>query len=84
MTVAIEIREDACRGCRMCADACPVSALGFDEGKGVATVREARDCFACLTCALLCPSGALRHSGHHAVKNFYRDLDFSARVGRFL
>ena len=84
MTVAIEIREEACRGCRMCVEACSVSVLGFDEAKGIATVREARDCFACLSCALLCPSGALRHSEYRAVKNFYRDLDVSARMGRFL
>jgi len=38
----------------------------------------------CLSCAYLCPSGALDHTDDRVVRNFYRDLDFSQRMERFL
>jgi ferredoxin len=82
--VEITIREEACRGCRMCTDVCPTEALLFDEPERLARVREARDCIACLSCSYLCPSGAITLKGFHAVKNFYRELAFSRRAGKFL
>lgn len=84
MTVRIDIREEACRGCRLCVEVCPTVALAFDEGKAKARVLEAENCIACLSCAFLCPSGAMRHENHHIVKNFYRDLSFVRTVGRYL
>jgi Fe-S-cluster-containing hydrogenase component 2 len=68
----------------MCVEICPTQVFDYDEGGRRAIVREAADCIACLSCAYLCPSGALRHAGHPVVRNFYRDLDFSRRMERFL
>jgi Fe-S-cluster-containing hydrogenase component 2 len=47
-------------------------------------VNRIEDCIACLSCAYLCPSGALTHSDYPVVKNFYRDIDFSRRMEHFL
>jgi Fe-S-cluster-containing hydrogenase component 2 len=82
--VHIEIREEACRGCEMCVDVCPTKVLACDAARAVARVQTAEDCIACLSCTTLCPSGAIRQSGYYEVKNFYRDLEFSQRMGRFL
>lgn len=84
MTVRIEIREEACRGCRLCVEVCPTTVLAFDEGKEKARVAEAENCIACLSCAYLCPSAALRHAEFHVVKNFYRDLDFVRTMERYV
>jgi len=82
--LTIDIRDQACRGCQMCVDICPTKVFDYDETAKQAVVREAADCIACLSCAYLCPSGALQHADYHVVRNFYRDLDFSRRMERFL
>lgn len=83
-TVEIHVHDQACRGCEMCVDICPTKVFGFDEEKRLCTVGHAEDCIACLSCAYICPSGAITHSNYHQVKNFYRDLEFSKRMGKFL
>ncbi|HTP24218.1 MAG TPA: 4Fe-4S dicluster domain-containing protein [Anaeromyxobacteraceae bacterium] len=80
--VRIEIHAEACRGCELCVDVCPTEVLAMEGRKAFA--KTAEDCIACLSCKYLCPSGAIGLSEFHAVKNFYRDLDFSRRMGRFL
>ena len=82
--LTIDIRDQACRGCRMCVDVCPTDVFEFDDSSRKATAPRAGDCIACLSCAYLCPSGALQHAGYPVVRNFYRDLTFSERVERFL
>jgi ferredoxin len=84
MSVRVAIREEACRGCQMCVDICPTEVLEFDEERRLARVVEEEQCIACLSCAYLCPSGAITHENYHVVKNFYRDLEFSRRVEKFL
>jgi len=81
--VRVDIRADGCRGCEICVGLCPTKVLAMTADRK-ATVVEAADCIACLSCTFACPSGAIRQSGHHAVKNFYRDLDFLHRAERFL
>lgn len=86
-TLRIEIRESACRGCALCVDICPTDVLAMEEPPGappVVRVVTVSDCIACLSCAYVCPSGAIEHEGHHVVKNFYRDLDFCRRMERYL
>lgn len=80
----MEIREKGCRGCRFCVDICPTEAIAFDDATQKAMVKSADDCIGCLSCAFICPSGAISHKGHHVVKNFYRNLDFSRRMEKFL
>lgn len=80
----LEVRDQACRGCQMCVDICPTKVFDFDADAKRPTIRDARDCIACLSCAFLCPSGAITHADYPVVKNFYRDLEFVDRVERFL
>ncbi len=81
--VEIEIRESACRGCEMCVNTCPTNVFTFDKQTRKSTVKIQEDCIGCLTCAYQCPANAIKHKNFHAVKNFYRELDFSRRIGRF-
>ncbi len=83
-TVEIMVHDQACRGCEMCVEICPTKVFGFDEDKRLCTVEHAEDCIACLSCAYICPSGAITHGNYHQVKNFYRDVEFSKRMGKFL
>jgi NAD-dependent dihydropyrimidine dehydrogenase PreA subunit len=84
MPVKLEIHEDSCRGCQMCVEVCPVEVYKFDEASKKCKVQEAADCIGCLSCAYVCPALAIRLSDYHAVKNFYRDTNFSRRAERFL
>ena len=84
MTVTMRIHEAACRGCRLCVDTCPTEVLDYDEAVKLARPSRVEDCIGCLTCAYHCPAGAITHDGVHLVRNFYRDLDHVARLGRFL
>lgn len=83
-TVEISVHEQACRGCEMCVDVCPTRVFEFDAEKRLCVVKHAEDCIACLSCNYICPSGAITQSNYHVVKNFYRDLEFSKRMGKFL
>lgn len=82
--IRIDIHEESCRGCQICVDLCPTKVFWFDEARDKAGVKEAEDCIACLSCVYACPSRAIRHSGHHEVKNFYRDMGYVLRLERFL
>jgi len=78
------ITEEACRGCELCVDICPTNVIEFAADKKVAVVKQVEDCIACLSCAYICPSGAIEHKNYHAVPNFYRDREFSARMEKYL
>ena len=80
----MEIREKACRGCRFCIDICPTDVFVFDDETQKAELKTVEDCIECLSCAFICPSGAISHQNHHVVKNFYRNLYFSRRMEKFL
>jgi heterodisulfide reductase subunit A len=56
------IDPDLCTGCQSCIEACPYSAIYFDEGRKIAVVNEAL-CQGCGSCAATCPSSAasIRH-----------------------
>jgi ferredoxin len=82
--VDILIHENSCRGCEMCVDICPTNVFEYDAASRKAVVRYKEDCIACLSCAYLCPSGAITHAGFPEVKNFYRDSEFCGRMEKFL
>lgn len=84
MSLEITVHEQSCRGCELCVDVCPTKVFVMDTEKRLCTVKQVEDCIACLSCAYICPSGAISHSDYHAVKNFYRDADFCQRIGKFL
>jgi ferredoxin len=82
--ITIAIHEQACRGCELCVDICPTKVFTYDAVAYRSIVGHAEDCIGCLSCAYLCPSGAITHEGHLAVSNFYRDMEFCAKVEKFL
>jgi ferredoxin len=80
----ISIHRQACRGCELCVDVCPTNVFSFNQQNRICEVEHVEDCIACLSCTYICPSHAISHTGHHVVKNFYRDSEFCKRVGKFL
>ncbi len=80
----MEIHEKACRGCRFCVEICPTECFTFDEENQKARVDKAGNCIACLSCSFICPSGAIEHRNHHLINNYYRDIEFSQRMEKFL
>ena len=63
----IEIREERCKGCRLCQAACPVDIIipsdRFNaDGYKVVHVpeNEAEKCIGCASCAVVCPDVAIR------------------------
>ena len=78
------INDKACRGCQLCLDVCPTKCFSFDGQTCKARVDILENCIACLSCAFICPSGAINHRNIHEVKNFYRNIEFSRRMERFL
>ncbi|MBE0556570.1 MAG: 4Fe-4S binding protein [Proteobacteria bacterium] len=82
--IEIQVHEQSCRGCQICVDICPTKVFEYDAAERRAVLRHAEDCIACLSCAYLCPSGALSHENYHVVKNFYRDVEFSRKMEKFL
>ena len=82
--VNIEIRTEACRGCQICSEICPLDVFHFDFNELVAKVKTPSNCIACLSCSYRCPSGAISLSNYHVVKNYYRDLSTSKRMGKIL
>ena len=78
------IHDKACRGCRLCLDVCPTDCFVFDEETEKAVVSAVDNCIACLSCAFICPAGAITHKNYHVVANFYRNISFSRRMEKFL
>lgn len=50
-----------CTGCAACIDACPIGAIGLDEGEGVATIDH-KLCTECQACLDVCPAGAIHRA----------------------
>lgn len=80
----MRIEEKACRGCQLCLDVCPTECFSFDDARQKAVVAKIGNCIGCLSCVYICPSMAISHRNHHVVKNFYRNIEFSQRIEKFL
>ncbi len=50
------IDPDACTGCEICVERCPVDAIAMKDG---VAVREENYCIGCGVCARFCPSDAI-------------------------
>ena len=61
----ILVKVDVCKGCGLCADACPRKIIGFDKeainqkGFHPATLMEPLKCIGCAMCAAMCPDCAI-------------------------
>lgn len=59
-----EFDQDICKGCGLCALACPRGIIGFSEGlnaKGYhpAALKDGGACVGCALCARMCPDSAI-------------------------
>lgn len=61
----VTINEKLCKGCGLCANACPKKVLALSEHKMnangylVAEVAHPEKCIACAFCAIMCPDLAI-------------------------
>jgi len=56
----LDIREEGCTLCGICAGVCPTSALSFDQGAETATLSfQGSKCLACRHCVDVCPEHVL-------------------------
>src|SRR5208337_979998 len=60
-----------CRdGCRACADVCPTSAIGVEEGGPRVDLGR---CLFCTDCTEACPTGAIRFTPDHRLATRQRE-----------
>lgn len=61
----ITVDENVCKGCGLCANACPLHIISLDAGrlnpKGYhpARLTEPGKCVGCASCAAMCPDTAI-------------------------
>jgi formate hydrogenlyase subunit 6/NADH:ubiquinone oxidoreductase subunit I len=74
----VEVDEEKCTGCGMCASICPGKAL-YLEGAG--KNKKARmepvfpQCMGCNDCAAVCEKGALKVTVPYEFSLFYKTID---------
>ena len=57
----ITFRQDRCKGCGLCVDACPKHLLALNaqtvnaKGYHAAYIADQSACIACAMCAVMCP-----------------------------
>ena len=62
----VSFNTDRCKGCGLCADACPKKIIGFSAGvlnkKGFhpARIIDQEKCIACAFCATMCPDVVIK------------------------
>ena len=61
----VTFREDWCKGCGLCVEACPKKILALDletvnkKGYHPAGVTDISLCIACASCARICPDSVI-------------------------
>ena len=61
----VSFKEDACKGCGLCVDACPKKIVELDhhkinaKGFHPAGVTNMEECIGCGFCATMCPDVAI-------------------------
>lgn len=61
----VTINEDLCKGCGLCATACPKKIVVLSDklnkkGYHPAQVSEKEKCIGCAMCAMMCPDVAIK------------------------
>lgn len=62
---SVKINETLCKGCGLCANACPKNVLSLSKhnmnakGYFVAEVVNPQHCIGCTFCAIMCPDCAI-------------------------
>ena len=58
---SIKIKEDSCKGCEMCVNACPKHLIELNKekinakGYHPARMTDQSQCIGCKSCAIMCP-----------------------------
>lgn len=66
MANIVTIDETVCKGCGLCAAACPQKIMELDRGRinakgyNPAFVTSPEACIACAMCAVMCPDSAIK------------------------
>ena len=55
--VTLQLHDEKCTGCGMCAIVCPHGVMAMDNGRAVITERDT--CMECGACARNCPEDAI-------------------------
>ena len=60
----ITVNEDVCKGCGLCAGACPKKIMGISDrfntkGYHPAQCLQEDACISCAFCAIICPDAAI-------------------------
>ncbi len=82
--IKVTLDQDACRGCQLCVDTCPVEVFTFDELDFVASVDKEGNCIGCLSCYYICPSTCIELTGVSLSKKFFGEQEFLDMVPKFL
>lgn len=64
MRGAIEVDSERCKGCNLCAAACPLNLIELTstvnrKGYSYACQTDAERCNGCASCAIVCPDGCI-------------------------
>ena len=57
----LTLKQDKCKGCRLCIDVCPKKILELDEtkvnpkGYNPISCKDMEQCIGCAFCAIMCP-----------------------------
>ncbi len=60
----IVVDEERCKGCGLCAHACPNDVIGYSKqvnrkGYHFAFMKNADACTGCSNCGIICPDGVI-------------------------
>jgi len=75
----IEVKEDWCKGCKICIERCPVNALEESDilnkrGVRPPKLKEINNCNFCRLCELICPDLAITVIAEEKKKNGKKTL----------
>ena len=70
----VVVDHDKCKGCGLCADACPASSLELVDKKS-RMVEVLPVCMSCGDCIAICPEGAIELTEFIVFNGYFRYLD---------